>query len=168
MEDLRAFVSRSSRRARVVLLRPKSAREGATGRARRRRRDRATVLRRRESPIDAAEGCRLSTPPGACVIRRRRCTVSPSVTSTSCTGPLGCSYANNFIAVLRKGLRHFLPTWKWTSYRAGRARRPDGSNPHARSYTTPLRASRVVDGAARRGPAPRRRRVPRGKECEAR
>ena len=160
--------SRAARPARArCCSRPKSARDCATARARRRR-DRATVLRRRESPIDAAEGCRLSTPPGACVIRRRRCTVSPSVTSTSCTGPLGCSYANNFIAVLRKGLRHFLPTWKWTSYRAGRARRPDGSNPHARSYTTPLRASRVVDGAARRGPAPRRRRVPRGKECEAR
>ena len=49
------FSSRSSRRARAVRLRPKSARDGATARARRRR-DRATVLRRLVSPIDAAAG----------------------------------------------------------------------------------------------------------------
>ena len=55
LEDLRAFVSRSSRQARVVLLRPKSAREGATARAWRPR-DRAMVLRCCVSPIDRRGG----------------------------------------------------------------------------------------------------------------
>ena len=89
-----AFVSRSSRRGGRGAA-PSKIRERRRDRARADR-DRAPPMRRRVSQGDAAT-CGPSSPPGACVIRRRRCTWEWCYLHFCARGPLGCSQANNFM-----------------------------------------------------------------------